>query len=74
MTDDYASTWVRELYYGPALAPKHIDREEFSGEVRIIKPADPEKLAALHESRKERRTRRAKAGLTEINKSAWGKR
>lgn len=68
----YTNQIFRELKYGPAPAHKRVINEWKNGEVRIIKPADPDKLAALRAERKSIRKRRVKAGFSPTNDTVWG--
>jgi hypothetical protein len=63
-----------DIVYGPILAHKQIDRHITNGEVRIIVPADPEKLRQLHLLKERKKRRRTKAGLAAENNTTWGKR
>jgi len=73
MTDNFASAYVYQLRHGPSLAPKKVTKDWEHGEVRIIVPADPEKVAQYRKHLSKVKKRRKLAGLAE-DMNVWGKR
>lgn len=71
---DRVGSVLYELQHGPQLAPKKVVREWKHGEVRIIKPADPEKVKAYRATLKTIKKRRKDAGLEETNNTVWSSR
>lgn len=72
--NDSISPILYELQHGPSPPPKKIIQEWKHGEVRIIKPADPEKLKAYRATKKTIKKRRLDAGLEETNNTVWSTR
>lgn len=71
--DDFAVNYVKEVKFGPPPPPKRMIFDWPVGEVKVIKPPDPEKLKAYHDLQTRVKRRRVKAGLSEENNTIWGK-